>query len=218
MKQFMQRAYELVAEGWVQGALYQGWQDHTDDEGGDDDENVALLPKFRENITAVCSVGAMRLAFADLVGVPIHQQRIVLHDHYNHETQEWEDRVLIREYVDEEELSKHPFYQEGMKILGRAFYQAEQLAATRDYALQNPEHLLNGHEGRPYTVADVAHSIIGVNDASVDDLDMLEKAIQQAFKDAIGLAPEDLTYESEGNWYLTTATLLEEDGNGAVTA
>ena len=209
MKQFMQRAYELVAKGWVQGQLYTGWV-RSDDED-EEEENKALLPRNRANIEHVCSVGAMRLAFAELVGVPIHQTTTT-YERYNRETDEYEDYQVISEWVDEEELARHPFYQEGMKILGRAFYQADQLSATREYALSEPEKLLDGDDGRPYTVLDVSHSIIGLNDAAVDEVDMLGQAIVAAFKEAVELAPETLTYESEGDWYLTTAN--ENGGEG----
>ena len=207
MKQFMQRAYELVAKGWVQGQLYTGWQD---DETGEDDENMALLPKYRSEIQSVCSVGAMRLAFAELVGVPIHQEPA-----WTYSDMDGEERQVMREWVDEQELIRHPFYQEGMRVLGRAFYRAEQLSAYREQAIDNPEKLLNGDEGRPYTVNDVGHSIIGVNDHSVDELDLLEEAIIEAFRQAVELAPEDVTAEATGDHYLTT---VENGNNGLVPA
>lgn len=167
-KQFLQKAYDYIADGWIQGYMY---TDASHDTFEDETENDALRPANRPQVTHVCSVGAMRVAFADLVGVPIH-------------VTDYGDEV-----VDAEALVRHPFYAEGMKILGRAFRDvgawAERLSGL-DY-----DKLLDGEAGRPYTDRDVEHAVIQANDADAT----VQAEIEAAFLRAIELAPEDLTTE-----------------------
>lgn len=170
-KEFMQRAYEYIVGGWTQSKYYA----FEDDEEIEDESN--LLLNHRERIRFVCSVGAMRVAFADLVGVPVSVRVLANGDK--------------EEYVeDQQALQDHPFYKEGMKILGKAFHEFELWAERLDE--DNFDKLLNGEGGRPHTVPDVEQSVIEANDMSGTTFE----EIRQVFERAVELAPEDLTTET----------------------
>jgi hypothetical protein len=196
LKQLIGRAYELIERGWAQGEYYVS--DVVEKHG--DFEGELLTENHRPQITSVCSVGAMRLAFAELVGAPISQ------------AEDWDPQTgeyFKYDYVDETVLISHPLYKEGMKVLGKAFYEDAQLSALLDgqgLGRAEKEWLLNGEGGRHWDEGHVEGAIIEINDSGNEDKDTLRKEILAAFKRAAEQASDEVTEEAFGDVPTGTVT------------
>jgi hypothetical protein len=151
------RANAWIRRGWTQGAFYTT-------AGGSGLGHAELAsPQGRERIRAVCAIGAMRVAFAELVGLKPT------------------GGTAARPTYDETQILDHPLYREGMIVLGRAFHESE---LKRHLAV--PEVLLDGTEGYEYTPREVEDAIIDVNDSG--DATVEEAEIRAAFERALELA------------------------------
>lgn len=179
VKEYLGRATDWVRNFWTTNAYYEGETTYVTDEYGDEEEHVAaseggaLHPSKFDTLNGVCSVGAMRVAFADLIQMPYDGE-----DH-------------LGPYWFESTIMEHPLYQEGMKILGQAFYEAEQQwAAEHERHIltveDDREKLLDGLDGRPYTVQDVEAQVITINDAGMTEQDWFIVAFERATE----LAPD----------------------------
>lgn len=132
----------------------------------------------RRELTTVCSVGAARLGFRRFFKIP--------------------------ETVSDGELTKHPAYAEGMKLIGRAIYELdkERYVASIDQDDSNVERLRNGDAtnpltGNPYTTEDVEGSVIDWNDTGVESVyNDPEARIIESFQLAANSASE-IEYEWE---------------------
>jgi hypothetical protein len=153
----LERAKAWISKGWMKGSM---WDSGT---GGREIQSPGDLydPEKRGKIERVCAVGAMRLAFAEIVEM----------ERGEYETWgSWEQRI-----------TRHPLYVEGMTILGRGFWNADVRPAYSD-----GETLLDGLGGRPYTSIDVENTIIDVNDLYDDeDHQTVKEDIEAAFESAL---------------------------------
>lgn len=175
VKEFLTRATTWIKSYWVSGSYYQS----------DNMSNNGVGPTVMEegghayvnnlgNIFGVCSVGAMRVAFAEIVAL------------------EPDGTDQYGEWWFESKITQHPLYQEGMRILGKAFYEMERPGPgemeVQDYLANemDPDMLLNGTEGHSYTIGDVEQAVINLNDSGHWDGDWFA----DVFARAAALAPD----------------------------
>lgn len=168
MKDYLSRACKWVSEHWTSGAFYTPEAIATDEDGYEEayaatEGGHIYGDLLAEAEPSVCAVGAMRVAFAEIVQMPADG------------TDEYGD------WWYETTIMNHPFYFEGMRVLGRAFYELEQ----KHGSLEEPEKLLNGQDGHSYTMDDVTTAVVSLNDDYWD-----RQLIVEAFERAVELAPD----------------------------
>lgn len=148
---WLQSARDLIRHEPIRDAFY------SLEEGGDGEVSLSVARNKGGDIH-VCSIGAMRLAFVRMMG---------------------DDPSLLNKKggIDENKVKEHPFYVEGMRLLGQAFYKEEMVRGDM-LDLGNKEVLV----GRSTDAIETA--VMNIN----DDREVCWEAIWTAFDEAVDLA------------------------------
>lgn len=113
--ELLERAAAWIEKGWVRGIMWSTGPSAFDPAFASADQ--IRDEERKKRVTHVCSVGALRLAFAELVELNVESY----------------DTWAQFEHA----VTHHPLYQEGMALLGRGFFEA----GTVD-DLSDPQELL----------------------------------------------------------------------------